>query len=140
MNHREGRVYDTVNKKAIFPDATVEWYAHPSVSDVAHGLDGHIGFRCLECARVAIDGMTAVESSSQDYWQNLQLDWQEECDILQSKFDKDVTAHLPFHIPPKLFGSTVIPQCKSCPIPAALPLKPNPPKERMPDRQPITKR
>lgn len=88
--------------------------------DVTHGVEGHIGYKCGQCAREAPVVIQLADSGG-EYWQNLQLLWQEECDVLQNSFDADVAAHFPNHKP---IG------CTECPTPFAMPVKPNPPSER----------
>lgn len=88
--------------------------------DVAHGVEGHIGYRCGQCAQQS-DVVILLADSGGDYWQNLQLKWQEECDIVQNTFDTAVATHFPDHQPY---------DCASCPVPGKMPVKPNPPAER----------
>jgi len=85
-----------------------------------HGLDGHIGVRCYQCAQLS-DIMIQLASDGGEYWQNKQLLWQEECDELQNKFDLDVATHWPNHQP---IG------CTTCPVVYDMPEKPLPPSER----------
>lgn len=108
-------IYDTDHK---FPNAAVEEFSHNS--DVEHGMEGHKGFRCLECARIS-PNMIGIVSDGGDYWQNKQIAWQEECDVVFRAFDDAVAAHFPNHLPQN---------CQSCPVPPALPERPNPPAER----------
>jgi len=102
-----------------YPNAQVEWFDY--IADLDHGVNGHTGFRCLECSRISGTSMNAVESDSGDYWQNKQLGWQEECDVLMSGFQVAVAEHFPVH---KLIG------CPNCPKAPELPVRPNPPVER----------
>lgn len=108
-------IWDTDHK---YPNAQVEWYS--DIADMDHGINGHTGWRCLECAR---DGeqMNAVESDGGDYWQNKQIAWQEDCDNLIVGFNEQVADHFPDHRP---FG------CVNCPVAPLMPAKPNPPIER----------
>ncbi len=85
-----------------------------------HGADGHTGFRCGECALESPEVVKAVPSSA-DYWQDKQIAWQEQIDILMREFDVDMSDHLPNHLPVN---------CTTCPRPKALPTKPLPPQER----------
>jgi len=98
---------------------------HPSeplqiIVDPIHGDDGHIGFRCYACAQIS-DTSILLADDSVDYWQNLQLNWQEQCDLLQNKYDNDIASHFPNHV---AIG------CEECPKPYAMPLKPIAPAER----------
>jgi len=107
--------YDTDHK---FPNASVEWYE--KISDLPHNMNGHTGHRCIECARES-ENPISTESDSGDYWQNKQLAWQEECDVIMAKFDREVAIHFPAHMPMN---------CTTCPMTGTLPPKPNPPIER----------
>lgn len=89
-------------------------------ADVAHGVVGHQGYRCYQCAHQSGITIQLAETGG-DYWQNLQLAWQEECDVLQNKFDAEVAAHFPDHFP---IG------CQTCPTTFEMPVKPLPPAER----------
>lgn len=102
-----------------YPNADVQWYA--DIADVEHGVNGHSGFRCLECARIS-GRMNSIEADSGDYWQNQQISWQEDCDNLIVAFNEEVADHFPVHTP---FG-----KCISCPVAPQMPPKPNPPIER----------
>lgn len=108
-------VWDTDHR---YPNAQVEWYS--DIADMDHGINGHTGHRCLECARMS-GVMVAVESDSGDYWQNKQLDWQEECDRLIVGFNEKVALHFPKHSPMN---------CTMCPKAPPMPERPNPPVER----------
>ena len=89
-------------------------------TDVAHGVEGHIGLRCYQCAFQS--GITVqLAATGGSYWQNLQLQWQEECDVVQNTFDEAVATHFPNHKPY---------DCDSCPVPGKMPIKPLPPAER----------
>lgn len=111
----ENYVYDTDHK---FPNASIEWFS--VVSDPQHGVEGHIGFRCGECAE-ASENMCQVAPTSADYWQTKQIRWQELVDISLRAFDDSVAAHFPDH-------KAV--DCPDCPVPLALPQKPVSPTER----------
>lgn len=113
--HERNDVWDTDHK---YPNADVEWWT--LVEDVPHNINGHTGWRCLECARDS-GTMNAIESDGGDYWQNKQLGWQEACDVLMAGFQVAVADHFPNHRP---FG------CVTCPEAPELPVKPNPPVER----------
>lgn len=88
--------------------------------DVAHGVDGHLGYRCYQCSQIS-GAMIQLADPGGDYWQNLQLLWQEQCDIVQNEFDASVATHFPDHQPYN---------CKGCPVPGEMPTKPLPPAER----------
>lgn len=90
------------------------------LDDVNHGVDGHIGFRCYQCSQISGTTIRAADNSG-EYWQNLQLDWQEKCDELQNQYDRMVAAHFPVHLPVS---------CPDCPSPLQMPPKPVPPAER----------
>lgn len=85
-----------------------------------HGEEGHIGYRCGQCAREATDTIE-ITLDTVDYWQAKQLDWQEECDRIQVDFDERSAAHWPEH---KAVN------CQECPKTIPMPVKPNPPIER----------
>jgi len=90
-------------------------------NDGAHGSDGvHSGYRCYQCAQQSGSSIL-LASDSGEYWQNKQLDWQEECDVIQSNFDLEVANHFPLHLAI---------DCKSCPKTGVMPKKPEPPAER----------
>lgn len=97
------------------------WDFQKRSDGLAHGEEGHNGFRCGICARES-PGMLAITDHGIDYWQDKQLEWQEECDMVMSQFDSDVADHFPVHRP----GD---PTC-DCPLKPTLPMKPNPPFER----------
>lgn len=86
----------------------------------AHGLEGHTGYRCKECA-MGSKNPILVESDSGDYWQTKQIRWQEEVDDLHNQFNAQIEAHFPSH---QAIG------CSSCPKSPAMPAKPMPPVER----------
>jgi len=85
-----------------------------------HGEIGHIGYRCGMCAQLS-DKTVRITRNSIDYWQTVQIEWQEECDEIMAKFQRDVQTHFPDHQPAN---------CKSCPVQGILPEKPLPPIER----------
>lgn len=85
-----------------------------------HGEKGHIGYRCGQCAQLSKETVY-ITRDSVDYWQNLQIDWQEACDIIMSEFQQDVQDHFPDHLPAN---------CQDCPVQGSLPEKPLPPVER----------
>ena len=89
-------------------------------NEVPHGAEGHKGFRCYQCAQYS-EARILLADNSGEYWQNLQLNWQEKCDVLQNKFDNDVATHWPNHKP---IG------CDTCPVVYPMPTKPIPPAER----------
>ncbi len=111
----ENNVYETDHK---YPNASVEWWG--IVADVPHNVNGHTGWRCVECARDSPE-MVGITPNGGDYWQNKQIDWQEDCDVLMAGFQVAVADHFPYHRP---FG------CVTCPKAPELPAKPNPPIER----------
>lgn len=89
-------------------------------ADVPHGVPGHIGFKCGQCARLAQSCVRGLPTDH-DYWQDKQIRWQEEVDTKLREFDDSVAAHFPDH-------KAV--DCPDCPSTAALPVKPTPPQER----------
>lgn len=104
-----------------------EFYPTPAELDYsknrdhyAHGVAGHSGWRCGDCAREAVN-VTKVAVHGVDYWQNQQIAWQEECDKLQVEFDVRVADHFPEHLPQN---------CELCPSAPIMPAKPFPPVER----------
>jgi len=88
---------------------------------LAHGEEGHNGWRCGLCARESLNQVSA-NTHGVDYWQDKQLAWQEACDRVMAKFDEDVAEHFPNHQPQG---------CTNCPVREVLPIKPNPPFERV---------
>jgi len=60
-----------------------------------HGEEGHTGWKCIKCAMLAKDVVSAFPEHDDDHWQDTQLKWQEECDILHSA----KITHLPNHQP-----------------------------------------
>ncbi len=106
--------------QGIHPDERPTAYQQSVPDDPVHGDDGHRGYRCYQCAQ-ASGVMIQLATNSGEYWQNLQLLWQEKCDELQNKFDLDVATHWPNHKP---IG------CETCPVVYEMPNKPLPPAER----------
>jgi len=95
-----------------------------------HGVPGHLGYRCVQCARVA-ETRVEITQDSTGYWQGKQISWQEDCDEIMTQFDEDVAIHFPIHIPAVATGSNVgESRCTTCPVKPILPVKPNPPIER----------
>lgn len=86
-----------------------------------HDLDGHTGYRCRQCAEES-PGTVLIESSSGDYWQTKQINWQEACDVVFRAFDDAVAAHFPDHEPVN---------CMTCPAKPVLPPKPQVPIDRV---------
>jgi len=86
-----------------------------------HGVEGHLGWRCKECAMLAAVVVFA-EPLGPDHWQNKQIAWQEECDVVMVAFDASVAAHFPVHLPQN---------CNTCPVKPILPPKPVAPVERV---------
>jgi len=68
-----------------------------------------------------------IQPTTVDYWQDKQLAWQEDCDVVMVQFDRDVADHFPVHQPMDMKTGQVCPTCPQRPI---LPLKPHPPVER----------
>lgn len=87
---------------------------------IVHGQPGHTGYKCGQCARESLN-MVEYTPNSREYWQNLQINWQESIDGIMSDFDASVAAHFPVHQPQN---------CQTCPVKPVLPEKPNPPTER----------
>jgi len=51
--------------------------------DVAHGLEGHRGFRCYQCGMESMDPHPIYTHEQMvDTMQNRLLDWNEECDVM----------------------------------------------------------
>ncbi len=92
--------------------------------DPEHGAEGHIGVRCSICAGLSPNAVL-IESSSGDYWQTKQLNWQEDCDEVHTAFQEATAAHFPEHKP---FG------CDTCPTKPIMPIKPQRPIDRV-DKQ-----
>lgn len=92
-----------------------------------HGIEGHTGWRCRQCAMES-QTVSLIASDTGEYWQNMQLAWQEECDRLQNEYDDANAKHLlEDHVPKILRGKD---ETCNCPVPAQMPIKPNPPAER----------
>ncbi len=91
-----------------------------------HGMEGHMGYRCGECARSS-PGACLGTPDGGDYWQNQQLKWQEQCDVLQNEYDHEVSAHYKVHVPTMLLAEGEV--C-NCPVPPDMPPKPSQPIER----------
>lgn len=64
----------------------------------AHGEDGHTGWKCPECAMEAKVVVSAFPLHDDDGWQNILLDWQEECDKLHSAKINHLPEHQPTNI------------------------------------------
>ncbi len=90
------------------------------VPDPEHGGPDHLGVYCGYCALLSGVQVQAAPTGG-DHWQNLQLRWQEECDIVFRAFDDAVADHFPDHEPVN---------CDTCPSPPNLPEKPVRPIER----------
>lgn len=90
-------------------------------SPTAHGTPGHTGFRCKQCAQNSDVVVEAYPLHAPDLWTKKQIEWQEACDEVFREFDDAVAAHFPNHLPAG---------CVNCPVPPALPIKPEPPYER----------
>lgn len=71
----------------LSPDKT--WYLHDidrilTGSDIPHGVDGHTGFRCIECAFEGDDPHPIYTPEQMvDTFQNSRLSWNEDCDSLR---------------------------------------------------------
>lgn len=102
-----------------YPNAAIVHYS--KVSDVPHGEEGHKGYKCGQCARLGANPISITDHSI-DRFQNILLDWQEECDGLMTEFDKKVAAHFSVH-------REKDPLC-DCPQVPRLPDKPQPTYER----------
>lgn len=110
----------------IPPDERPTSYELSVPEDPSHGVDGHSGYRCYQCALIS-PGLVMIAVAGGDYWQNLQLSWQEECDKLQNLYDDAVALHFPIHIDSRLLGKD---ETCDCPKPQQMPPKPIPPAER----------
>lgn len=100
------------------PAADIDWAKHFGSSE--HGTDDHYGFRCPECAALSKVPIQLIDRHV-DYWQNVQISWQEDCDKIMAKFDEAVADHFREHTGP---------QCQTCPEKSVLPPKPLPVFER----------
>jgi len=117
--HTTGKVGKNDHKQDKIP---VEIWDFQKKSDgLAHGEEGHNGWRCGQCAQEGKGNVVQVTEHAVDYWQTKQLDWQEQCDMIQVRFDEEVAAHFPDH---RAVG------CRTCPMTQPMPEKPNPPYER----------
>lgn len=105
--------------KHRYPTAAIVHYS--KVTDEPHGTEGHVGYKCGACGRNS-ENPIVINDHSIDRFQNILLDWQEECDGLMSEFDKKVAAHFPVH-------REKDPLC-DCPQVPRLPDKPKPQYER----------
>jgi len=112
--------------RGIHPDErpTAEQLS-PHLDDPVHGDEGHIGYRCYQCAQVSTVRVL-LQPNSGDYWQTMQINWQEQCDLLQHEYDVAVGEHYKVHIPAMLDANN---ECE-CPIPPDMPPKPIMPAER----------
>lgn len=106
--------------KGIAPDERMTSYELTWPVDHEHGHPDHEGLRCAECALMSPNACI-IHPSSGDYWQDLQIKWQEQCDVIFRRFDDAVAAHFPDHQPQG---------CMSCPPKPILPVKPTMPFER----------
>ncbi len=88
--------------------------------DPDHGEPGHKGVYCGKCAQLSSVQVQAAPTGG-DHWQNLQIKWQEDCDVVFRTFDDAVADHFPDHAPVN---------CDTCPVPPELPGKPIRPEER----------
>jgi len=84
-----------------------------------HGEEGHTGWKCPGCAMDAKVVVSAFPLHDDDGWQNILLDWQEECDKLHSA----KINHLPEHTPNDK-ASTCNPTAALCVIYEEDPSKP----------------
>lgn len=93
----------------------------------AHGEPGHTGWKCIGCAMEAPTVVSVFPPYDDDAWQDVQLKWQEECDVLQNeKID-----HLPDHTPAK---GPCHPRSRKCVIYTQQPEKPVKQFERLNNR------
>lgn len=99
----------------------IDDYQKKSAQGAEHGTLGHNGFRCGQCAGLSSDSKITANDHGVDYFQNKQIGWQEECDVIMSQFQTDVADHFPDHLPQN---------CQTCPVKPDLPPKPMPPIER----------
>jgi len=113
----------TYRIEAAVTDATDRPFypAEQLFGDPEHGVQGHVGHRCGPCAYLATEHIVEISPTGPDHWQNLQLSWQEDCDVIFRQFDDAVAAHFPQHLPAN---------CPDCPETPPLPPKPIPPVER----------
>ncbi len=84
-----------------------------------HGEPGHTGWKCAQCGMEAKVVVSAFPPHDDDHWQDQQLKWQEECDVLHSR----KINHLPDHTPND-HSSTCHPSASICVIYTADPVKP----------------
>ncbi len=104
-----------------YPDPAEDEWKKKS-ENAPHGVEGHIGYRCGQCASASPTGVRVTDHGI-DYWQNKQLQWQEECDSQMHGYNMAKSLHEegPTHLPIN---------CVGCPQPTPLPSKPVPPFER----------
>lgn len=95
-----------------YPDPAIVDWEKKNASE--HGTEGHVGYMCGQCARDGPNPIFASEDTI-DLWQDRELVWQEECDMLQNAFDDAVSEHFPVHKP---VG------CLTCPKTPTMPVKP----------------
>lgn len=91
-------------------------------ADELHGVPGHHGYLCRQCAFLSEITVQAAPTGA-DHWQNLQIAWQEDCDIVFRQHDVDTWQHMSS-------GTHQPVNCLLCPVPPVMPVKPEPPYER----------
>ncbi len=85
--------------------------------NIQHGVEGHTGYKCALCAAESHNPMHAYAFDSRaDRHQNALIKWGEECDGIQTQFQKDSEAHWTEHQPNN-------PKC-DCPKIQPMPPKP----------------
>ncbi len=129
MTHNEGKwqngVYDEDRPSAYQID-------HSKGNNyIAHGEEGHTGFKCSACAMMSENCVSAFPPHDDDHWQDQQLKWQEECDKLHSQ----KINHLPSHTP-QVAQSDCCPERAQCCIYQNDPAKPIKQFERLGSRSP----
>lgn len=114
-------IYESTEKnpKGYAPPEVIDWEKKSDQHN--HGEEGHIGYRCAQCAYLS-GAMVSMNEHGIDHWQDKQIAWQEECDKRMSAFDVAVAEHFPVH-------RERDPLCE-CPQRPNLPEKPAPPFER----------
>lgn len=106
------------NPRGYPPPHVVDW--EKKSDKYNHGELGHIGYRCGKCA-IESGNSISLNTHGVDHWQDKQIAWQEECDVIMSQFQTDVAEHFPNHTSSKYCN---------CPDKPVLPVKPAPPVER----------
>lgn len=91
-------------------------------NQVQHGVEGHTGWKCGQCAHESETPSVIYPRDADDIWQDKQLFWQEQCDVIFRDFDTAVAEHFPDHLPQN---------CTTCPVKPTMPPKPVRPYERV---------